>query len=77
MSRSDPAAAQLSTYAFPIELRVDELLVRLPVDADVDAIAPVFRDPAIGGEAGIAAVGRRARFAASCTSSCRRWSRAG
>ncbi len=53
MSRSDPAAAQLSTYAFPIELRVEELLVRLPVDEDVDAIAPVFRDPAIGGEAGL------------------------
>ena len=53
MSRSDPAAAQLSTYAFPIELHVDELLVRLPVDEDVDAIAPVFRDPAIGGEAGL------------------------
>jgi RimJ/RimL family protein N-acetyltransferase len=53
VSRSDPAAAQLSTYAFPIELRVDELLVRPPLESDVDAIAPVFRDPAIGGEAGL------------------------
>ena len=53
MSRSNPAAAELSTYAFPTELRVDELLVRLPDDADIDAIAPVFRDPAIGGEAGL------------------------
>jgi RimJ/RimL family protein N-acetyltransferase len=53
VSRSNPAAAELSTYAFPTELRVDELLIRLPADADVDAIAPVFRDPAIGGEAGL------------------------
>ncbi len=53
MSRSNPAAAQMSTYAFPVELRVDELLVRLPVEADVDAIAPAFRDPSIGGEAGL------------------------
>ena len=53
MSRSYAAGAQLSTYAFPVELRVDELLVRAPVDADVDVVAPVFRDPAIGGEAGM------------------------
>ena len=54
MSRSDPAAAQMSTYAFPLELRFDELMLRPPVDEDVDLIAPVFRDPAIGGEAGLA-----------------------
>lgn len=53
MSRADPAAAQLSTYAYPTELRVDELLLRAPLDEDVDAIAPAFRDPAIGGEAGL------------------------
>jgi RimJ/RimL family protein N-acetyltransferase len=53
VSRSDPAAAQMSTYAFPLELRVDELLLRPPLDEDVDLIAPVFRDPAIGGEAGL------------------------
>jgi RimJ/RimL family protein N-acetyltransferase len=53
VSRSDPAAAQLSTYAFPEALCVDELLVRAPIEADVDAIAPAFRDPDVGGEAGL------------------------
>ncbi len=53
MNRSDPMAAQMSSYSFPPELRVDELLARPPVEGDVDAIAPVFRDPAIGGEAGM------------------------
>jgi RimJ/RimL family protein N-acetyltransferase len=53
VSGSNPVAARMSTYAFPIELRVDELLVRPPVDEDVDAIAPAFPDPAIGGEAGM------------------------
>ena len=53
MKASDPVAARMSTYAFPVELRVDELLVRPPADDDVDVIAPVFRDPAVGGEAGM------------------------
>jgi ribosomal-protein-serine acetyltransferase len=53
MSRSDPAAARLSSYAFPDELRVDELLLRAPVDADIDAVAPAFVDPEVGGEAGL------------------------
>ena len=53
MTASDPVAARMSTYAFPVELRVDELLVRPPADDDVDVIAPVFRDPAVGGEAGM------------------------
>jgi RimJ/RimL family protein N-acetyltransferase len=43
----------MSPYAFPTELRVDELLARPPADEDVDVIAPVFGDPAIGGEAGM------------------------
>jgi RimJ/RimL family protein N-acetyltransferase len=51
--RSDPAAAQLSTYRFPDELRVDELLVRAPTEDDVERIAPAFQDPAVGGEAGM------------------------
>jgi RimJ/RimL family protein N-acetyltransferase len=53
MSRSDPAAAQLSGYTFPDELQVDELLVRAPVEADIDAVAPAFLDPDVGGEAGL------------------------
>ena len=53
MSRADPNTAQLSTYTYPKELHVDELHIRVPVDADVEAIAPAFRDPAIGGEAGL------------------------
>ena len=53
MSQADPAAAELSTYAFPVELRVDELWLRAPTEVDVEAIAPAFRDPDIGGEAGL------------------------
>ena len=56
MSRADPAAGRLSTYAFPRELRVDELLLRIPTEADVEQIAPAFLDPAVGGEAGLPAV---------------------
>jgi RimJ/RimL family protein N-acetyltransferase len=53
LSRSDHASGQISTYRFPDELQVDELLVRGPVDADVDVIAPAFRDPEVGGEASL------------------------
>jgi RimJ/RimL family protein N-acetyltransferase len=53
VTRSDPAAGRLSGYAFPEELRVDELLARAPVEADIDLVAPAFRDPAVGGEAGL------------------------
>ena len=53
MSRSDHASGQISTYRFPDELQVDELLVRGPRDADVDVIAPAFRDPEVGGEASL------------------------
>ena len=56
MSRSDPAAGRMSSYAFPRELRVDELLLRIPTEADVEEIAPAFLDPAVGGEAGLPAV---------------------
>ena len=38
---------------FPDELRVDELLLRGPIESDVDTIAPAFRDPAVGGEASL------------------------
>jgi RimJ/RimL family protein N-acetyltransferase len=51
VTRADRATAQPSTYLFPDELRIDELLIRPPVDADVEAIAPAFVDPAVGGEA--------------------------
>ncbi|MDX6370898.1 MAG: hypothetical protein QOG93_2400 [Gaiellaceae bacterium] len=53
MSRSDHASGQISTYRFPDELQVDELLVRGPLDSDVDIIAPAFRDPQVGGEASL------------------------
>jgi RimJ/RimL family protein N-acetyltransferase len=53
LSRSDHASGQISTYRFPDQLQVDELLVRSPVDADVDIIAPAFRDPEVGGEASL------------------------
>ena len=53
MTRSNQASAQMSTYRFPDELRVDELLLRGPIESDVDTIAPAFRDPAVGGEASL------------------------
>jgi RimJ/RimL family protein N-acetyltransferase len=53
VTRSDQEAQQLSSYTFPDELRVDELLIRIPVEDDVETIAPAFRDPAVGGEAGL------------------------
>lgn len=53
MSRSDQATGQISTYRFPDELGIDTLLVRTPLDADIEEIAPAFRDPAVGGEAGL------------------------
>jgi RimJ/RimL family protein N-acetyltransferase len=48
---------QLSSYRFPDEVRVDELLVRVPVAEDIDEIAPAFVDPDVGGEAGLPPVG--------------------
>jgi RimJ/RimL family protein N-acetyltransferase len=57
MTRSDPASLALSAYRFPDLVRVDELLLRGPEDADVDVIAPAFVDPDVGGEAGLPPVG--------------------
>jgi RimJ/RimL family protein N-acetyltransferase len=34
-------------------LRAAELLLRTPTDADIDVLAPAFRDPEVGGEAGL------------------------
>jgi RimJ/RimL family protein N-acetyltransferase len=34
-------------------LRADELLLRQPTEDDVELLAPAFRDPAVGGEAGL------------------------
>src|SRR6476659_423406 len=53
MSRSDHATGQISTYRFPDEVSIDRLLVRPPLDADIELVAPAFRDPAVGGEAGL------------------------
>jgi RimJ/RimL family protein N-acetyltransferase len=50
---SNLETASLSSYAFPETLRADELLLRAPTEADIDVIAPAFRDPAVGGEAGL------------------------
>jgi ribosomal-protein-alanine N-acetyltransferase len=57
VSRSDPDALIMSTYRFPDLVRVDELLLRAPDEADVEVIAPAFVDPAVGGEAGLPPVG--------------------
>ena len=51
--RSDLESAQMSTYRFPETLRAGALLLRAPTDADVDIVAPAFRDPEVGGEAGL------------------------
>jgi ribosomal-protein-alanine N-acetyltransferase len=53
VSGSSQTSAQLSTYAYPLELRVDELLLRPPVEEDIDIVAPAFQDPTIGGEASL------------------------
>jgi [ribosomal protein S5]-alanine N-acetyltransferase len=53
---SDLERGRLSSYRFPDDVRIDELLVRAPVDADIETIAPAFLDPAVGGEAGLPAV---------------------
>jgi RimJ/RimL family protein N-acetyltransferase len=53
VSRSNHAAGQISTYRFPDELSVDELLVRGPLESDIETIAPAFRDPIVGGEASL------------------------
>ena len=45
--------ARPSTYTFPESLRIGELILRAPADADIEVIAPAFRDPAVGGEAGL------------------------
>jgi RimJ/RimL family protein N-acetyltransferase len=51
--RSQAAAPRLTTYCFPDELRVDELLIRRSTEGDVAVLAPASRDPAIGPDAGI------------------------
>jgi [ribosomal protein S5]-alanine N-acetyltransferase len=51
--RSDLENGRPSTYRFPETIRIDGLLLREPVEADIDIIAPAFRDPAVGGEAGL------------------------
>jgi RimJ/RimL family protein N-acetyltransferase len=53
LSRSDHRTAQISSYQYPEELRADELLLRAPLEQDVDTIAPAFLDPAVGGEASL------------------------
>lgn len=54
---SDLGQMQLSSYRFPDELRIDELVLRPPVEADIDVIAPAFLDPEVGGEAGLPPLG--------------------
>lgn len=50
---SDKSTGKLSVYTFPTELAADGIRLRLPRLDDVDAIAPAFVDPAVGGEAGL------------------------
>ena len=48
MSRSDQSAGQISTYRFPDEVRVDELLLRGPVDNVRQADVPLEHTPIVG-----------------------------
>ncbi len=57
MAGSDVTTMRLSAYAFPAELRAGDLLLRAPVEGDIDAVAPAFLDPEVGGEAGLPPVG--------------------
>jgi RimJ/RimL family protein N-acetyltransferase len=43
----------MSTYQFPETVTAEELLLRAPTDDDIDVVAPAFRDPQVGGEAGL------------------------
>jgi len=73
--QSDREQATLSTYRFPEEVRVDELLLRAPVDADIETVAPAFLDPDVGGEAGLPPVDAetlRGMLRDSCRS-CASW----
>jgi len=51
--QSDRDQARLSSYRFPEELQVDELVLRAPVEADIETVAPAFLDPDVGGEASL------------------------
>ena len=50
---SDKNRTTLSSYSFPDELQVDDLIVRAPRHEDVERIVPAFVDPLVGGEAGL------------------------
>jgi RimJ/RimL family protein N-acetyltransferase len=56
-----------SSYRFPDELRIDDLIVRYPTADDIEIIAPAFVDPEIGGEAGLPPVGPEMLVAALAT----------
>jgi RimJ/RimL family protein N-acetyltransferase len=56
-----------SSYRFPDEVRIDELVVRYPTVDDIEIIAPAFLDPEIGGEAGLPPVGPEMLVAALAT----------
>jgi len=67
VSASDPDRMELSSYRFPDELEVDDLIVRAPLDSDIEAIAPAFLDPEVGGEAGLPRIGPEMLRAALAT----------
>jgi RimJ/RimL family protein N-acetyltransferase len=46
-----------SSYRFPDELHIDDLIIRYPTASDLETIAPAFVDPEVGGEAGLPPVG--------------------
>jgi RimJ/RimL family protein N-acetyltransferase len=48
-----PPGMEPLVLSFPEELEVDGVRLRLPTLDDVDAVAPAFLDPDVGGEAGM------------------------
>jgi RimJ/RimL family protein N-acetyltransferase len=56
-----------SSYRFPDELGIDDLVIRYPTAEDVETIAPAFLDPEVGGEAGLPPVGPEMLVAALAT----------
>jgi RimJ/RimL family protein N-acetyltransferase len=48
-----PAGMEPLVLSFPEQLELDGVRVRLPTLDDVDAVAPAFVDPDVGGEAGM------------------------
>jgi RimJ/RimL family protein N-acetyltransferase len=57
MSSGSPSDSQPVVPAFPDQLAADVIVLRTPVHDDVPVLAAAFRDPVLGGEAGLPPLG--------------------